>query len=47
VGGPSAAGANGPGSNLAVHQAAMWLIFGSLAGLVVIGWVFRRGPITE
>ena len=32
---------------MAIHQAAMWLIFGSLAGLVVIGYVFRRGPITD
>ena len=47
AGGPSAPGGNGPASNMATHQAAMWLIFGSLAGLVVIGYVFRRGPITE
>lgn len=47
AGGPSAPGAAGAMSNMQVHQAAMWLIFGSLAGLVVIGWVFRRGPITD
>jgi hypothetical protein len=45
AGGPGAPGANGIASNIQVHQAAMWLIFGSLAGLVVIGYVFRRGPI--
>ena len=43
--GPTAPGATGPGSNLNVHHAAMLLIFGSLVGLVVIGYVFRRGPI--
>ena len=39
-------GANGIASNMQVHQAAMWLIFGSLAGLIVIGYVFRRGPVS-
>jgi hypothetical protein len=32
-------------SNMQVHHAAMTLIIGSLVGLVVIGYVFRRGPI--
>lgn len=40
-----AAGSGAPGSNMATHQAAMLLIFSSLAALVVIGYVFRRGPI--
>ena len=40
-----AAGSGGPGSNMATHQAAMLLIFSSLAALVAIGYVFRRGPI--
>lgn len=43
--GPTAPGGNGPGGTLSTHQAAMVLIFGSLVGLVVIGYVFRRGPI--
>lgn len=42
-----APGSRGVGSSMAVHQAACWLIFGSLAGLIVIGYVFRRGPITD
>jgi hypothetical protein len=46
AGQPGAPGASGPGANMAVHQAACWLILGSLAGLVAIGWVFRRGPIS-
>ena len=45
TGAPGAPGANGIASNMAVHHAAMLLIFGSLAGLVVMGFVFRRGPI--
>ena len=45
--GPGAPGSNGVGSNMQVHQAAIWLILGSLASLVVIGYVFRRGPITD
>ena len=43
--GPGAPGANGVASNMQVHQAAMTLIFGSALGLVLIGWLFRRGPI--
>lgn len=43
--GPAAPGATGPGSNMTTHQAAITLIIGSLVGLVVIGYVFRRGPI--
>ena len=43
--GAGAPGATGPGSNINVHHAAMLLIFGSLVGLVAIGYVFRRGPI--
>jgi len=45
--GPSAPGAAGALSSMQVHQSAMLVIFGSLAALIVIGYVFRRGPITE
>lgn len=46
-GAPGAPGSGGMGASMQVHQAAMLLIFGSLATLVVIGYVFRRGPIKE
>ena len=42
---PGAPGSAGPLSAMNVHHAAMLIILGSLAGLVVIGYVFRRGPI--
>lgn len=41
----AAPGATGPGGSLTPHQAAIILILGSLAMLVTVGWVFRRGPI--
>ena len=41
----AAPGATGPGASLTTHQAAIILILGSLAMLVTVGWVFRRGPI--
>jgi len=43
---PGAPGASGPMADaMSVHHAAIVLILGSLAGLVVIGYLFRRGPI--
>ena len=44
----AAAGAPGSGaplSSMQTHHAAMLLIFSSLGALLVIGYVFRRGPI--
>jgi hypothetical protein len=38
-----APGSSGPGATMATHQAAMLLIGSSLAMLVLIGFVFRRG----
>ncbi len=41
----AAPGASGVGASMTTHQAAIVLIFSSLAMLVVVGYVFRRGPI--
>jgi len=43
MGANAAPGATGPASQMAVHHAAMLLVVGSFLGLVVIGYVFRRG----
>ena len=40
-----APGSSGPASSINTHHAAMLLIFGSLLGLLAVGYVFRRGPI--
>lgn len=43
---PAAPGANGPGSNMTVHQAALWIIGTAAVALVAIGVIFRR-PIGQ
>ncbi len=39
----TAPGAQGPGGNMSVTTAAMWIIGSSMVGLVVIGYIFRKG----
>lgn len=39
----TAPGAAGPGGNMAVTTAVVWIIGGSAVTLFVLGWVFRKG----
>jgi len=39
----AAPGASGPGGQMSMTSAVLWTIGGSAAGLVALGYVFRRG----
>lgn len=39
----AAPGSTGPASNMAPATAMLWIIFGSMAGLFVLGYAFRKG----